>query len=202
MTGSPEATSVHITGERRVESSSTRDAKERLEDLDVDVQDGANEVSIKTIQPDETHGRNYIVNYTITVPQDLEVQLHTITGDVTVDAIHTTVSIIAIAGNIRLGDIFGNTFVNLATGIIDGRVTLPIDGVLNLSTVTGGIGLEVPTDASAQLSANVITGHISLSDLVLENQNSSSTSLSGTLGDGRGTITLSVMTGNISISGS
>ena len=202
VTGSPETTSVQITGKRRVESNSARDAEERLKDLDVDVQDGANEVFIKTIQPDDTHGRNYIVTYTITVPQDLEVQLRNITGEVTVHAIHTTVSIMAIAGDIRLDEIFGNTFVELATGSIDGHVTLPIDGILNLSTVTGSIDLEVPANTSAQLSANVIAGRISLSGLVLENQNSSSTSLSGTLGDGKGTITLSVMTGNISISGS
>ena len=58
-----ETDSVIITGEKRVGSESTQDAQEHLPDLVVQVQDLTNKIFIKTIQPQETYGRNYIVDY-------------------------------------------------------------------------------------------------------------------------------------------
>ena len=59
--GSATATSVIIIGERRVGSESTADAEEYLQKLEVRVTDNANMVFVETIQPDKTHGRNFVV---------------------------------------------------------------------------------------------------------------------------------------------
>jgi len=78
---------------------------------------------------------------------------------------------------------------------------LPEDGTINLNLVTGNIELDIPQNTSAEFSAAVVTGTISISDLVLQNQVSTSGSLSGTLGNGEGTISLNVVTGSVNVQG-
>jgi len=201
VTGRSDVTSITISGERRVESSSTADAERRLEDLQVEVQDLTNEVLVKTVQPEDTEGANYVVNYTITLPQDLEVKIGNVTGNVAVDSVDNKVSVYCVTGNISLNEINGSAFVVLITGNVSCKMILPPDGVIDLSTVTGNMVLQIPEETSAQLSANVITGTINVSGLTLQDQNISTTSVSGQLGDGNGTILLRVITGTLSISG-
>ena len=89
----------------------------------------------------------------------------------------------------------------MAQSGIEAEVTLPEDGTINLNLVTGNIELDIPQSTSAEFSASVVTGTISLSDLVLQNQASTPGSLTGTLGSGEGTISLNVVTGSISVQG-
>jgi DUF4097 and DUF4098 domain-containing protein YvlB len=106
-----------------------------------------------------------------------------------------------VTGQVLLDEISGSAVVNLVTGGIEAQVTLPEDGMVNLNLVTGNIGLNIPQNTSAEFSAAVVTGTISMSDLVLQNPASTSTSLSGTLGNGEGTILLNVVTGSVSVHG-
>ncbi|MGB2989370.1 MAG: hypothetical protein WBC98_05380, partial [Candidatus Zixiibacteriota bacterium] len=63
------------------------------------------------------------------------------------------------------------------------------------------IELDIPQNTSAEFSATVVTGTISISDLILQNQVSTPGSLSGTVGSGEGTISLNVVTGSVSVKG-
>ena len=57
VTGNPNATSVTITGEKRIEAKSMEEAQDHLSDLEVDVQNLSNEVFVRTIQPESAQGR-------------------------------------------------------------------------------------------------------------------------------------------------
>jgi DUF4097 and DUF4098 domain-containing protein YvlB len=143
----------------------------------------ANEILVETIQPEQTGGRNYTVVYTITVPQRFDVSVTNVNGDV----------------NPR--QILGNVSVELTNGQIDSQVTLPRDGTIDLATTNGSITLRIPQNTGAAFSANVTNGNISVTNLNLQGQVSTSNSLQGTLGDGRGTISLRAVNGNISVTG-
>ena len=201
IVGTSGANSVDIIGEKRVGSDSIADAQEHLQWLEVIVQSSADEILVKTTQPEETHGRSYVIDYTITLPPDLETLIENVNGVVTIYAMNNLVSVANINGLVALNEIFGNTQVVLVNGQIESEVTLPLDGVIDMSTVNGMIELHIPQNTSAQFSASVGNGVISLSNLDLQDQVSSSNSLSGTLGEGQGTISLSTGNGNIVVSG-
>jgi len=202
ITGISGVNSVMITAIKRVGSESTQDAEEHLQELEVNVQSLANEVFVETIQPQDTGGRRYVVDYTITLPKDLEIQLANVNGIVTLYSIDNDVTVNNVNGDVTLIAIVGSVLVNLVNGIIESEVTLPLNGTIDLNTVNGNINLAIPANTSAGFSAAVTIGSISVSNLVLQNEVGTSTSLSGTLGNGQGTISLKAEeTGNISLSG-
>lgn len=201
ITGLPGATSVIITGEKRVESESTEDAEAYLPELEVNVQGLTDEVFVETTQPQNTGDRNYLVDYTITLPKNLEVQVTHVNGIVTLDSIENDVTVNTVNGEVRLIGIVGSALVNVANGTIESDVTLPLAGTIDLNTGNGNINLAIPTNTSAEFSATVAIGSISVSNLVLQNEVRTSTSRRGTLGNGQGTISLKTINGNIRVSG-
>jgi hypothetical protein len=201
ITGLSGANSIIIEGERRVGSESTQDAEEHLQELEVSVTDMQSYVRVRTIQPDHSHGRSYVVDYTITLPQELEVVVANVNGIIVIDSASNSVTVANVNGQITLDEIFGSTSVQLVNGQIQAEVTLPADGVIGMSTVNGGIGLGIPQNTSAEFAAAVVNGTITISDLILKNPTSTANSLTGTLGDGQGTISLSTVNGTISVSG-
>ena len=110
------------------------------------------EILIRTVQPQNTRGRNFIVNYTITVPDTLELQVSNITGVIRIESIKNTVVVNNITGEIDLDHIVGSVDARVITGVINGRLTVPLDGTLNLSTMTGKIDVDIPSNSSADCS--------------------------------------------------
>jgi len=202
ITGISGATSVMISAIKRVQSESIEDAEARLQALKVNVQDLATEIRVETIQPIDDGGRNYIVDYTIILTNFLEIRVQNTGGIVTLDSINNDVTVINVGGNITLSNILGSALIDLVAGTIEGEVTLPLNGAIDMKTVTGDINLDIPVNTSAEFSAAVNIGSISISNLVLQNEVRTSTFRSGTLGSGQGTITLETEAfGNISVSG-
>ena len=193
--------SIIAVCEKYVGSESMEDAEEHLQKLGVNVQDLDNEIYIKTIQPQESHGRDYVVNYEILIPDNLEICIVNMNGVVTVDSIHQNVSVENANGQIILNEISGSVLGNVLNGYIESTVILPTDGTLILSTLNGGIRLNIPQNTSAEFSASVILGYISISNLDLQNEVKSNNTLTGTLNNGQGTISLSTINGNIYVSG-
>lgn len=183
ITGDPAAHSIRVTGERRVGSYSRADAEAHLRELEVQCNDLAGEVLVKTVQPRESEGRTYIVDYEVAVPSELEV------------------AVLNINGEVRLEGLRDSAFVDLVNGEINGSVSFPVEGVIDMSTVNGTIDLRIPVDTSARLSASVVNGRIEWSNLNLRNQTVTPQFLQGVLGDGRGRISLSVVNGNIRVRG-
>lgn len=201
VTGAPGAPLVSITGVRRVEAASVEDANAHLADLQVDVSSTANEVLVKTVQPQFAGGRNYIVNYTIALPDHLNISIMTVNGKVTVRSLNGNCTITSINGPIEVDAIVGNAILALTNGNITASVTLPATGQIDLRVANGDIRLAVPQTTSAQFSATVGIGSIALTNLVLSNEVITSTSHSGVLGSGNGTIALNAAIGSITVQG-
>jgi hypothetical protein len=202
ITGQQGATSVTVTAELQVGSNVSRlDAETGLNQLGVLVADRSDEIFVQTLQPKNMDGRKYFVNYTITVPSDLAVDLYQVNGHVTVLDIDSSLFVEVENGNVNLSDIFGFATVSVDSGRVYGTVTLPPGGEIMLSTVNGDIDLRIPTSTSADLSARVGIGAITWDNLDLLNAVHMTQSLTGTLGDGTGLIDLDTRNGNIDVTG-
>ena len=201
LTGMPDISSITVSGERRVGSESVEDARAHLEQLKVEVEESETAITIRTDQPSKAEGRNYEVNYEITLPQDLEIDVDNVNGNVAVQAIHNAVTVDNVNGQIEAEDLAGNATLKLVNGEITASVTLPPEGRLELRVTNGNIDLEIPSGTSAQFSAAVTNGDIETSDLSLKDASSSPHSLTGTLGEGKGTISLFTVNGTISVTG-
>ena len=191
-----------IRGERQVRSESVADAQGYLDRLEVVVTELGNEILIRTVQPQNTGGRNLVVNYELSVPARLVAQLLNVNGNVTVQLMDSTVTVININGNVTLDDILGDQMVTLVNGNIESQTpVLSLGGVIDLETVNGNVVLDIPQSTSAHFSAHLVNGTITVSGLVLLNPVSTLTSLTGRLGGGQGIIDLRTVNGNIHASG-
>jgi len=191
VSGLPGATSITVTGMKRVLSESAQDAQAHLQDLTVTAQDLTTRALLETIQPQCELGRKYIVDYAITLPDFFLVQINNNGGDVTIDSIDNEVSINNIAGTVTLTDIVGSAAVNLISGNIVAEITsLPLNGTIQMKILTGDINLEIPTTTSADFTARVFTGNITVTNLMLQSPVMTPNLVTGTLGTGQGEIDL------------
>jgi DUF4097 and DUF4098 domain-containing protein YvlB len=175
--------SAIIKGVRQVDSESIRDAKDHLEQLIVDVQDMEDEILVRTLQPQNSEGRNYIVNYTITLPQNMDIMINSVNG------------------HIMLNEIQGNVFVNLINGSIESEVTLPPGGNIDMKIINGNLALNIPRNTSAKIDANTINGSVCATNIEIQDCVDTLRSLSGTCGEGNGRILLNTINGIIMIAG-
>ena len=201
ITGEAGLTTVKIWGERIVKSDSQEDADKHLTYLDVVVNNRDDEVHITTEQPSESNGRNYQVNYNIVLPIDWEIVVGNINGKIVVETLRGDVKIHLVNGDIQISELYGNLAVAITNGNLDAQMTLLPNGTCIANSVNGQIGLRIPNNTSAELSAGVTNGSVSVNNLELQNLTSTRTSIKGKLGDGQGTIVLGTVNGIISVTG-
>jgi murein DD-endopeptidase MepM/ murein hydrolase activator NlpD len=202
ITGAQGATHVQVSGVKRVESNSTADATQRLSGLGVEHSKQQTDILVKTTQPKDNEGRNYIVNYTISLPKNLKVTVVNGDGGVIVQSLQNALTVTSGAGSITVTDIEGGVNLGQGAGPIDASVVLPLGESILINTGTGNIGLEIPQSTSATLSATVGVGSISVLNLILTNEVQETNSLVGTIGKGNGSIVLATSVGSIVITGS
>jgi len=201
ITGVSASDSVRVEGVREVRSSTVADAEARLDDLQVSWEVIGDTVYIETEQPEDTQGRTYQVDYNITLPRDFEVVVESANATIDVASIDEAVYVEVGNGIVDLDDTRGDVSVDMGNGEVLGTLALPSGGTLEVNIGNGIIGIGIPTNTSAEFSANVGNGTISISNLNLQNQQSTNTSLSGRLGAGDGDISLTVGNGTISVTG-
>jgi DUF4097 and DUF4098 domain-containing protein YvlB len=199
--GKTNSDEVKIRAEKIVASESDYDAQANLKNLDIQVVQSRESLQIKTIQPENTHGRNYTVNFEVYVPIHASISIKNINGLVEVDSLQNDVDINLINGNVSLDEIKGNVDVGVTNGQVNAQVTVPSRGKVNLQTTNGAISLKIPQATSADFYAAVTNGNIKTSNLNMQNVNQSATSLKARLGTGDGSINLKTVNGNIQMSG-
>jgi hypothetical protein len=211
--------SIEVRGERRVESESMNDAKLHLPLLQVIVNEDIDKIFVETKQPDHSGGRNYVVSYYVRIPDTWRVSATQINGEIFIASVHNTVNVSQTNGKIELEsiegsvntsqtngtftllDVNGNVKGTLTNGNISGKVSIPKAGFCDLKTTNGMINLSIPQSTSADLSARVVNGKITIHNLSLQNASSTPNSLFGTVGQGDGRIDLGSVNGNISLVG-
>ena len=202
IVGVPGLEFVYIEGTRRIVSNIDQtDADNRLSTLQVFALQNSSEISIETDQPQDTNGRQYLVDYEIRMPDNMTLLVVQVAGAIEVDSLHNSVTLANVTGAVDLTGLTGNLAASVVTGALSVSCEVPTGGSVSLTTITGPVMLSIPTTTSANLQANTVTGGVSISNLVLSNQVIQANSVSGVLGDGDGSITLSATTGNIIVTG-
>lgn len=203
VTGSPGAAAVSIVAITRVESDSQADADARISQIEVEVDSSSSDVAvlIETLQPSDTEGRNYIVDYEIRCPADLQVAATYANGTTLVRDLGNSVSIGAANSDVTLDNLSGSAMVGMANGSVDARITMPPGGTIDITTGNGEIDLAIPLSTSAQFDAETANGGVTVVGLNLQGGVVEPNRVTGTLGDGNGTISLIVANGAIYVEG-
>jgi hypothetical protein len=199
--GAANADSVTVDAVLEVRAGTVEDAQAGLAELDVEIRTTEDAVIVKTLRPEDTDGRTFVVDYEIVVPKDLEVQITNANGGIVVESIENTVVIENANGSMDLQDIIGSFFAILGNGEVAAEVALPADGTIEIIIGNGNVDLFIPVSTSADFSATVGNGSISVVNLTLENMVTTDASVTGRLGSGDGTITLQLGNGTITATG-
>lgn len=202
VTGQSDAKSVMITAQLYVSSYNREDAELHIEDLDIVVTNDTDEILIQTVQPENINGRKYLVEYDIIVPDTFEVVTSQVNGTIAILDIQNSVEVSNENGDVLLQGIVAGITADVENGGIEASVILPINETIDLSIKNGGLVLSIPTSTSAEFSAYVAgTGTIIVSDLDINDFLSISKSLTGTFGNGEGSVLISTVDGSIEIIG-
>ena len=209
VTGVAGAASISISAVIRVEADSQEEAENHLFDVLVEVDTIApspEAVEISTVHRFvDPEGRNYSVDYEVTMPAEMAVTVINVNGNCAVDSIapdtNEAVYINLTNGNACAVDIMGSTVVNVVNGNICGKVALSGQQWIEMSTVNGMIDLDIPRSTSAMLDATAIRGGVYVRYLDVLYIERSKFHILGRLGDGVGSIELDVTNGPIWVSG-
>lgn len=201
VVGTPDVGAVSIRATRRVRSATPENAEAGLANLQVRVVSTLAEVLVETDQPHDADGREYVVDYEITLPRDLAFTGVNANGPVTLEGLRAGVDLRVGNGNATLRDVEASARIALGNGNLEASMVLPEDGEVVFSVGNGTLSLYPQTDVSAKLTARVGNGTISVQGLTVVDPVSEPGRFRGTLGSGTGLIDLTVGNGNIQVKG-
>lgn len=200
VTGLSNTDSIVVFANKIVESYSPEDAKNKIDLIEISATDDPEVYTIETDQPNSGNGRNFIVNYFVTVPKDVRIILKNVNGIVQVDSTGSELFIENVNGSIVLDEINGNAQADLTNGSITGRITNNV-AEISMNIVNGNILLHIPQNTNAEFTASVVLGIISINGIDIVDRDTNENVLQGTIGSGNSHIALSTVSGNINVTG-
>ena len=178
-----------------------QDAEDQLQYLELTVHELTNIIYVETNHPDDSGGREYSIDFEILVPNDFLLDINDINGTIQIDSLANDINLVLTNGDVRFNDFNGSCFVYITNGQFLGNIEMPLHGDNIIYVVNGLIDLEIPVYTSADFSATVVNGSISIMNLNMSNQEITENSVTGILGNGDGVISLNVINGNIEVLG-
>jgi len=150
---------VHLVMTKRAWGRSEKEAEQNLKKMEIRINEYDNRLEIELVKPRERknfsfwdifdpdtwgeHGRSPTVDFELTVPREINLNLNNDEGDVTVKSIVGDVEIAVDEGDIEISDIeFNELNLSVDEGDIDGLNLNNPDGRLSIEVDEGGINLE------------------------------------------------------------
>jgi hypothetical protein len=192
---------ARISGTKIVKDQSVDEATRHIADITIDVAESPTSLTVKTLQPSTSDRRTYQVNYEVLIPSSWKVSINDVNGNVDIQNFHSAVTSSVVNGIVNATDISGNVSVSVTNGTINGKVYLPENGSCSLGLVNGNISLLVPRTLSASVSATVMVGTVSVTNLPIAYTTNTLTSVVGTAGGGKGNVRLSSVAGVVQLIG-
>ena len=181
ITGSDTTSNMYCFITKKVRSKiSESDAQSHLSDIDITIQDNADNVKVEVDNPND-NDRDYEITLNIILPHNFNYILTLGNGNISVESI--TKNIIA----------------NLGNGNFSADVILQDTCLVEVAVGNGNLNLIIPGVTNALLTASVGNGNIINNGLNFQNQQISNNHFSGTLGNGAGRIMLSLGNGNVTM---
>ena len=181
VTGSDTTSNMYCLITKKVISRvSESDAQSHLSDIDITIQDNADNIKVEVDNPNNDD-RDYEITLNFIIPNNFNYILTLGNGNISVESI--TKNIIA----------------NLGNGNFSADVILQDTCLVEVAVGNGNLNLIIPGVTNALLTASVGNGNIINNGLNFQNQQISNNHFSGTLGNGAGRIMLSLGNGNVTM---
>jgi lia operon protein LiaG len=122
-----------------------------------------------------------------------------ISGAIEVSSMATTsISVGSTSGRVRLADFSGNLDFNLVSGSLDAGFNASGSDIRG-KTVSGGVSLNLPSDASFELEADTVSGRIDCDFPITVTGSQPRRGLRGTVGSGGSSVDIKTVSGGINI---
>jgi hypothetical protein len=203
---------VHISSwdrnEVKVDAIKSASTKERLEEARIEVNSGADYVSIATRYPDHDHSSNWgsqnnpaSVEYTVTVPRGARLdEIKLINGSLDVTGVSGEVHASCINGRLEAHNLSGRAELSTINGRLEARFDQLAGSSVELNSVNGSLELTIPSDSKAEIEASTVSGDIHNDfGLHVNHHRFVGHDLRGELGKGGSHIRLSDVNGRIEI---
>ncbi|MCG6913933.1 hypothetical protein LJE86_08455 [bacterium BMS3Abin03] len=177
------AKTIQVEIRKKVRSKiSERDAKSHISDINVSPLSGLSSVRLSVNNP-SSDDRDYEINIEIILPKNFNYDLALGNG---------TINITSETKNINL---------SLGNGTVEADLVLADNCEAGVTVGNGTINFKVPNNTNAMFVASVGNGSIVNNGLSFQNQQTTSRTFSGRLGNGNGSIVLSLGNGTITMLG-
>lgn len=181
--GSDTATHINFEVTRRVKSyRSSASASDHINDIQISYEIKSETVDVKVEHP-TNNDLDYEVDFMITAPIIFDYRV--LQGN----------------GNININSVSRNLHLTLGNGNTDADVILLNDCTVRFETGNGNILLTIPAITDAGLLATVGNGSITRTNLPFESEVSTGSTFQGILGNGEGSIVVTVGNGSIDLVG-
>lgn len=163
---------VHISvwdqNEVKVDAIKSAGTKERLDEARIEVEAGADSISISTKYPDHDHTFNWgsrnnpaSVEYTLTVPRTVRLdEIKLINGSLDITGVSGEVHASCINGRLEAHNLSGRAELSTINGRLDARFDQLAGSSVELNSVNGSVDLTIPSDSKAAIEASTVSGSI------------------------------------------
>ena len=172
-----------------------------LDNLEVDIYEEGDRLIIETDYPRNCRG--CAIDFVISVPKTFEsINAQTVTGSIELSRLEqvTDLDLECTTGSINGDFSCQDIHCKVVTGGINLTLNnLPKDHNINLTSVTGGITLNAPANLDSEVNLQAVTGSIHTDFGVTTQGEIKRNHLEGTIGNGKGMISISTTTGSITL---
>jgi DUF4097 and DUF4098 domain-containing protein YvlB len=199
-----EGNTVEVHALKRAKGATSDSAKAALQRVTIADQASPSEVKIDTKVERGVgglfNGGGVQVEYTVKVPATAEVRFTTVNGGIDITGLKGKITVETTNGGIRTHDVSGTLDASTTNGGLQIDLAQVPQGGVKLDCTNGGIRLRLPKDGKATISARIMNGGISTSDLSLDSTGETSRRrLDGKLNGGGPRIDIEGVNGGISI---
>lgn len=187
--------------------------RERLPEVQIGIEAGPDSLRINTKYPTSTTNWNFTnnvpdynnpasVDYTLTVPRNVRIDtVELVNGTLDLESLSGYVEASSVNARVRAQGLEGDVTLSSVNGQVEAVFNqLGNSRSITLTSVNGTVTAELPSDASADLQATTMRGHISNDfGLTPNREGYVGTNVSGTIGQGGARLRLNNTNGDISI---
>ncbi len=200
---------VHVQAVKIIERTDSKDARQAMAELRVDITPSAEGLSIHTVEPkkhtsglwDVMFGNfgNARVDYTITVPRSSNLRVSNTNGKVDLSSVSGVMHVETTNGAVELSRCAGSADIETTNGHIRAELTaVSAQKPVRFETTNGGIELIVPEKLAANVDAETTNGSIS-SELPVASRTMGRNTLRGSINGGGPDLRLRTTNGGIRI---
>ena len=196
--------SVRVTGwdqpRVRIEAVKHARSERALEELKVEITGEGDRLSVRSRFPrPQWMGGSGRVDYRVSVPRGVRVELGNVNGRVEVEGVAGAVKAKTVNGSVDVAGAAGEVEASAVNGSVEVQLArVDPAGRSELSTTNGSVRLTLPRDASAEVEAHTVNGRVGC-DFDLADARKSRRKLEGRIGTGGARFELGTVNGSVHI---